>query len=226
MICFGVALSFIPRSAAFSSHGIMRVGQVTGMQGASHSMQARLSLSSPILSSGRYSLSRSMLPLSKTLESRRFASSEANRDLGSSTFCKLAELAGGDGSGGSIRRRSGGGDNNGDEGGGDKQEEGEIAALLKQYGLAASQLPKGAELLDAKKLARFLASYSNRFNKWLIDVWPGLFQLFPACDRNYAQMMTSCDQIDGIRLSRKRAINLKVHAQMQVTCSLHATLGI
>jgi len=64
---------------------------------------------------------------------------------------------------------------NGGGGGGDDSEEGvdgEIAALLKQYNLKASDLPPGALALGAEKLSRFLASYSNGFNRWLINSWP------------------------------------------------------
>ena len=82
-----------------------------------------------------------------------------------------------------VKRGGGGGNggrgvilgnsNGGGGGDGDNEEiDGEIAALLKQYNLKASDLPPGALALGAEKLSRFLASYANGVNKWLINSWP------------------------------------------------------
>lgn len=107
----------------------------------------------------------------KALSGQRKMSQGGGYAWSSSLWLTAVEIGSGGGSGGGITRRSGGGGG----GGGDDGNEGEessIAALLKQYGLVASQLPKGAEALDPKILKRFLDSYSNGLNRWLIDLWP------------------------------------------------------
>ena len=87
-----------------------------------------------------------------------------------SSFCPLPMTGdGGNGGRGVVVWNS----NGGGGGGGDSEEvDGEIAALLKQYNLKASDLPPGALALGAEKLSRFLASYANGLNKWLINSWP------------------------------------------------------
>jgi hypothetical protein len=182
IIC-ATSMSYLIRgAAAFTSPAILKMDYPphTQLRATAHSATTRFRQPMSMLATGPFGSSETAPSLARSLGSRMFSNSEAsNNRLGSSTFCNLAEHAGGGGGsgGGGIGRRSGGGGgSNGDEEGSDKSEGAEIAALLKQYGLAASQLPKGAELLDANKLSRFLASYSNSFNKWLIDIWPGWFQ--------------------------------------------------
>ena len=75
----------------------------------------------------------------------------------------------GGGRGGGLRRYGGGG---GSGDGGEEEVDSEVAALLTKYNLRASDLPPGALALGADKLSRFLASYENGLNRWLIDSWP------------------------------------------------------
>ena len=104
--------------------------------------------------------------LGTTAGSRRNA-----RPNGAATFVRLPTLMSGDGGGrgGVVVWGNGGG------GGGDDKEENvdpEVAALLRQYNLKASDLPPGALALGADKLSRFLAAYANGLNRWFINTWP------------------------------------------------------
>ena len=89
------------------------------------------------------------------------------------TFPRVAPpvaAAGGGGGRGGVAVWSNGGGGGGDDG--EEQVDGEVAALLRQYNLQASDLPPGALALGAEKLSRFLAAYANGLNRWLINSWP------------------------------------------------------
>jgi len=89
--------------------------------------------------------------------------------VGSPLTTALGFGSGGGSRGGvSVWGNGGGGGGGGD----DEQVDGEVAALLKQYNLRASDLPPGALALGAEKLSRFLAAYANGLNRWLINSWP------------------------------------------------------
>jgi hypothetical protein len=97
-------------------------------------------------------------PLS--LSSASPARGQLQKPVGRSSLANLATDTGfGGGSGKGIVRGGGGGGGGGDGNGED--EDAKIAALLKQYGLLASQLPKGAEALGSAQLKRFLDAYKN-----------------------------------------------------------------
>eukprot|EP00961_Rhodomonas_salina_P303332 3941196-Rhodomonas_salina.3 len=85
----------------------------------------------------------------------------------STAFVPSTCFDGGSGGGNTIMR-SGGGGGDGEE---EDEDEAEVAALLKKYNLQMSDLPEGALALPAAKLAQFIESYANAFNRFLINTW-------------------------------------------------------
>jgi hypothetical protein len=116
-------------------------------------------------------------PTPKNVDRRRQLQNCKYRD-GDIDGDTVSAFSDGGGGGGSINRNFRGRDDFGDDrnDGDDDAAEREVYVMLKKLGLTSADIGRkwgeGAQSLSASRLLRFLKSYTNFFNRKLIDAWP------------------------------------------------------
>jgi hypothetical protein len=116
-------------------------------------------------------------PALKNVDRRRHLQNCKYRDSDSDGDI-ISAFSDGGGGGGSINRNFSGRGDFSDDGndGDDDAAEREVYVMLKKLGLTTADIGRkwgeGAQSLSASRLLRFLKSYTNFFNRKLIDAWP------------------------------------------------------